>query len=474
MPKDNKSDFEETNMKDYEEQYEELLAEEKDKEKKRNFLQFLLLLLILFFVVLAMTFSFVKIFINTKNDPRSCTLNCDTDGDGVCDFNCDTNNDGIADLNVDLNRDGICDVNCDTNGDGRPDINLDYNGDMKPHFNIDTNGDGKPDQNLINQDTNNDGVCDVNCDTNGDNRPDTNIDMDNDGKPDINIDTNGDGTPDINIDTDGDGDADINIDTNGKPIRFDNAGNQIEGNISRIGILHLPKKYRSAYIIDGQHRLYGYANSQYKASNCIPVVAFINLERTQQVKLFMQINENQKAVPKNLRNTLNSDLLWNSEDRNEQIKALKLQIALSLGEELHSPLYDRIIIGENIKSATRCITIDTIKIGLDRGNFFGTFDKNSIKTDGTFYKGNNDATFDKLFPFIISCFNYIKDNLPEEWSKGDADGFLTINANIESLLRIFSDIIDHIVKTKGVNPKMDSTQNIMQETCLSLWPKAKI
>lgn len=255
----------------------------------------------------------------------------------------------------------------------------------------------------------------------------------------------------------------INIDTNGKPIRFDNAGNQIEGNISRIGILHLPKKYRSAYIIDGQHRLYGYANSQYKASNCIPVVAFINLERTQQVKLFMQINENQKAVPKNLRNTLNSDLLWNSEDRNEQIKALKLQIALSLGEELHSPLYDRIIIGENIKSATRCITIDTIKIGLDRGNFFGTFDKNSIKTDGTFYKGNNNATFDKLFPFIISCFNYIKDNLPEEWSKGDADGFLTINANIESLLRIFSDIIDHIVKTKGVNPKMDSTQNIMQE-----------
>ena len=148
----------------------------------------------------------------------------------------------------------------------------------------------------------------------------------------------------------------INIDTNGKSIRFDNAGNQIEGSISRIGILHLPKKYRSAYIIDGQHRLYGYANSPYKATNCIPVVAFINLERTQQVKLFMQINENQKAVPKNLRNTLNSDLLWNSEDRNEQIKALKLQIALSLGEELQSPLYDRIIIGDNIKSATRYIT----------------------------------------------------------------------------------------------------------------------
>ena len=118
----------------------------------------------------------------------------------------------------------------------------------------------------------------------------------------------------------------------------------------------------------------------------------------------MQINENQKAVPKNLRNTLNSDLLWNSENRTEQIKALKLQIALSLGEEMQSPLYDRIIIGENIKSATRCITIDTIKVGLDRGNFFGTFDKDSIKTDGTFYKGNNDATLERLFPFNCRLF----------------------------------------------------------------------
>ena len=72
----------------------------------------------------------------------------------------------------------------------------------------------------------------------------------------------------------------INIDTNGKSVRFDSAGNQVEKSISRIGILHLPKKYRSAYIIDGQHRLYGYANSPYKATNCIPVVAFINLERT--------------------------------------------------------------------------------------------------------------------------------------------------------------------------------------------------
>ncbi|MBK8920253.1 MAG: DGQHR domain-containing protein [Saprospirales bacterium] len=182
----------------------------------------------------------------------------------------------------------------------------------------------------------------------------------------------------------------INIATEGKKPRFEKANTQVDDAISRVGIFYLPRRYRSAFIIDGQHRLYGYANSEYRNTNSIPVVAFINLERKEQVRLFMQINENQKAVPKNLRNTLNSDLLWNSENLNDRIKALKLTIAQELGEDKSSPLFDRIIVGENPKTVKRCITIDTIRIGLDRSNFFGQFTKNAIKEDGSFYKGDND------------------------------------------------------------------------------------
>src|SRR2546423_5861339 len=136
-------------------------------------------------------------------------------------------------------------------------------------------------------------------------------------------------------------------------MRFDPSSLQSQNSISKIGILHLPKLYRSAFIIDGQHRLYGYANSDYKSKNSIPVVAFVDLERKDQVTLFMQINENQKSVPKNLRNTLDSDLLWDSENLNDQIKALKLQIAQDLGEDKSSPLFDRVMVGENPKTSTR-------------------------------------------------------------------------------------------------------------------------
>ena len=40
-------------------------------------------------------------------------------------------------------------------------------------------------------------------------------------------------------------------------MQFDKANTQVEGSVSRVGVLHLPKRYQSAYIIDGQHRLSG-------------------------------------------------------------------------------------------------------------------------------------------------------------------------------------------------------------------------
>ena len=262
----------------------------------------------------------------------------------------------------------------------------------------------------------------------------------------------------------------ISIDTK-KPLQFDLANSSSCESISKIGILHLPQQYRSAFIIDGQHRLYGYANSEYKFSNTIPVVAFENLERENQVKLFMQINENQKAVPKNLRNTLNADLLWNSSNLIEQIKALKLQIAQDLGEDLDSPLYDRVIIGENNKTYLRCITIDTVRIGLDRSNYFGSFSKSSIKEDGSFYKGNNQETYDLFLPFIKGIFQYFKDNLNTYWNKGEAEnGFLAINAGVESVIRLSSDIIDHLKGNGKLNPKKDPLSKILDEVSYYLDP----
>ena len=119
--------------------------------------------------------------------------------------------------------------------------------------------------------------------------------------------------------------------------------------------------------------MYGYSDTDYARTNTIPVVAFVDLDRSEQLKLFMDINENQKAVSKTLRVTLNSDMLWDAPDFNDRREALRSKIAQMCGEEPTSPLLGRIVIGEDEKNTTKCITIEAIQQALKRCHFFTTY-----------------------------------------------------------------------------------------------------
>ena len=248
----------------------------------------------------------------------------------------------------------------------------------------------------------------------------------------------------------------INIDA--KSCQFDSANTQVGSTISDVGILHLPKKYKSAYIIDGQHRLYGYSNSKYKSTNTIPVVAFVNLSREEQVQLFMQINENQKAVSKDLRNTLNADLLWTSDNYLEQLKALCARISIYLGEERSSPLFNKISIGEDKKT----ITTQAIENALKRSKFLGKVTKNKIEEIGLIYNGNLDETYERLTKYLIKGFDYLSTNIKEEWEK-ESEGVILINRGVYGFVLLLSDIMQHLGETKIIDVKKNTVNKIMLE-----------
>lgn len=264
----------------------------------------------------------------------------------------------------------------------------------------------------------------------------------------------------------------ISIDSGGKGLQFDISGTKVDGAHSRLGVLHLPKRYRSAYIIDGQHRLYGYSDSSYASTDSIPVIAFVDLDRQEQIKLFMDINENQKSVPKTLRVTLNADMLWDSADYNERRQALRSKIAQMFGEEETSPLMGRIVIGEDEKSTIKCITVEAIQTALKRCNFMTQFGKkNSIVRDGTFDVGANQDTCDLLYPFLEECLRYVKDAATAEWERGDSnDGMLTMNRGIQAVIRVINDIVNHLVERKEIFPKMQKTDELVKQVAFYLDP----
>ncbi|MEA3312307.1 MAG: DGQHR domain-containing protein, partial [candidate division WOR-3 bacterium] len=67
-----------------------------------------------------------------------------------------------------------------------------------------------------------------------------------------------------------------------------------------VGMLELPREYASAWVIDGQHRLYGYADNERKSTASLPVLAFEPLPVDRQARLFVEINREQKSVSGNL------------------------------------------------------------------------------------------------------------------------------------------------------------------------------
>jgi DNA sulfur modification protein DndB len=250
----------------------------------------------------------------------------------------------------------------------------------------------------------------------------------------------------------------IVISIDAKNCHFEVANTQVSHTISDVGILHLPKKYKSAYIIDGQHRLYGYSNSCYKNTNTIPVVAFVNLSREEQVQLFMQINENQKAVSKDLRNTLNADLLWTSDNYLEQLKALCSRISIYLGEERSSPLFNKISIGEDKKA----ITTQAIENALRKSKFLGKVSKTKIEEIGQFYNGDLDYTYERLREYLTKGFDYLSTNIKEEWEK-ESDGVILINRGVYGFILLLSDILQHLDEEKIIDLKKNTINKIMLE-----------
>lgn len=259
----------------------------------------------------------------------------------------------------------------------------------------------------------------------------------------------------------------VNIDA--KKLNFDPSSLQDKDSISKIGLLHLPQLYRSVYIIDGQHRLYGYSGSKYASTNTIPVVAFVNLDQNDQVRMFMDINENQKAVSKNLRNTLNADLKWESPVLSEQREALRLRIAQRLGEDRNSPLFERIVVGEEKETATCYLTLDAFSKALAKTKFLIRFGKNNEVTEnGTFDQGDaspkaNETTFSNLYELIRQVFLILKTNGEDAWNKDKAeDGALLTNSSVQGVIQLLDDLINNLKESKEFIPLRTSIKETIE------------
>ncbi|MGI6851752.1 DGQHR domain-containing protein [Mesorhizobium sp. 1B3] len=224
-----------------------------------------------------------------------------------------------------------------------------------------------------------------------------------------------------------------------------------------LGILHLPANYASAWVIDGQHRLYGYAYARdgdgfAQDKTTLPVLAYENLSADKEMNLFIDINSKQVKVSTGLLVELYSDLHWCSSDPEEAFQALLSRISSRLNTEKTSPLNDRMVVTGKKKTSFRCLTQTSIRDGLGVAKLLGTLSRGAV-VPGPLSTANADAydaNLKKGISVLTDCFRLFADQLENHWKTGDGPGgYLCTNNGIRALFHIIKDVADHIRQKDG-------------------------
>jgi len=192
------------------------------------------------------------------------------------------------------------------------------------------------------------------------------------------------------------------------------------------GVLHFPNNYRSAWIIDGQHRLYSYKNIK-KKDQIISVMAFKKLSREKQAEMFIDINEKQKAV--------DSNLIWDLEGqmRKHSKRGKISNIVKKLNDS--EPFKDKIYIPlegtgkrKKFKLTNFCVAIDKRKLAEIT---------TESKVENPYYSGESEILVRNVSDALITYFTKITSMLNKEAN----EGFLLTNAGISVMLPLFERII---------------------------------
>lgn len=230
------------------------------------------------------------------------------------------------------------------------------------------------------------------------------------------------------------------------------------------GHLYLPDKYRSIWIIDGQHRLYGFAHLEEKWLNQnIIVVAFEQLPTEEEANLFVTINHEQKSVPKTLLDDLEGELKWGSDDPYERIGAISARLIGVINADIGEPFYNRVIQQGITPTDNTNLTVPALKDAVRKSGLVGRVILRGKQFEHGPLSGTRDSeTLDRARRAINQFFTLLRDNNYGQWESGRT-GYLCTNIAVTAYMNLFSTLIKYMESNKGMDAKELEPEEIVEE-----------
>lgn|GEM_PF-545877 len=238
-----------------------------------------------------------------------------------------------------------------------------------------------------------------------------------------------------------------------------------------IGWLTIRPSYKSAWIIDGQHRLYAYSGHERAEKDVLPVLAFADLKPSRQANLFVEINSKQKAVSQSLLDELFAELKWDSEEVKERVAAIISKTYQSLKTDPESALYGRIMPVDSTRDAIRCISLTSLCSATEKCSFYvHKMRSGHVLEYGAFWQGDSEATLRRTIYIIGNWLNLVREKTPDWWARGSGEGGgLSMNEGVMALIRVLGTVVDFL---EGQGVRLVKLDNEDMFGCLKRYGEA--
>ena len=235
-------------------------------------------------------------------------------------------------------------------------------------------------------------------------------------------------------------------------ITFDRSKQEGDSKASVYGWLHIRPAYRVAWIIDGQHRLFAYANHPLASKSVISVMAFVGLPASEQARLFVDINAEQRKVKQSLLQELYSELHWDAKEPEVRVQAILSKVIQGLDTDLESPFRGRILKADDARSDDRCISLTSIFRAMERGTFFiARTKKGEVVEYGPLWNIDNNGTVKRTLALLIGYFDAIRAEAVDLWTRGAGEGGgLAMNDGVTVCINVLRSICHHLQTVKHI------------------------
>ncbi|HEY6250747.1 MAG TPA: DGQHR domain-containing protein, partial [Candidatus Angelobacter sp.] len=244
----------------------------------------------------------------------------------------------------------------------------------------------------------------------------------------------------------------VNIDKNRLQFeRIHQEGDPEDSGIA--GWLNIRPTYKSAWIIDGQHRLFAYSGHERATKSRLSVLAFDGLAPSEQAKLFIDINAKQKSVKQSLLQELYAELHWDADDDSVRTRAIISKAIQDMDRDPESPLYNRIQTADVGKDDIRCISLTSLYGAIEKGGFHIAKEKKGhVLEYGPLWAGDNHETLLRTEYVLNHWLDTIRVATREWWDKGAGDGGgLAMNDGVITCINVLRSVVLHLEDKKLIH-----------------------